>query len=298
MIQNLILAIDGGGICGLISLAILLRLLQTCPDLLQRCKLLAGTSTGGIIVLCLAAGIPASNILALYRDNGAAIFDQDFWQSVADGRGIWGAKYHNAKLHGLLFDILGNTTMDQLVTPVVVSSFCLDNNELDPAKRQWTPRFWTNKDAEVLVADVAMMTSAAPTYFPSYQHGGLWYVDGCVTGHVNPSLLALAYAGDSNTKLLSLGTGATMEHVSGVVHDGGDLQYLTRIGEMDLEGSRISSDILSRVALGDRYRRINPACNIAMDAWQQSSTLIQVGNQCDLGDVPEWLQDTPNGDAP
>jgi len=51
-----ILSFDGGGIRGLVTLAILKRLEAQIPSLIQGADLIAGTSTGGIIALGLAAG--------------------------------------------------------------------------------------------------------------------------------------------------------------------------------------------------------------------------------------------------
>jgi patatin-like phospholipase/acyl hydrolase len=47
------------------------RLCEQVPDLLNNVDLLAGTSTGGIIALGLAAGHPPAQLVALYRDNGS-----------------------------------------------------------------------------------------------------------------------------------------------------------------------------------------------------------------------------------
>jgi len=70
-----ILAIDGGGVKGLYSAAFIATMedrfgiqTRTCFDLI------AGTSTGGILALGLASGIPARKIVAFYKDWGPKIF--------------------------------------------------------------------------------------------------------------------------------------------------------------------------------------------------------------------------------
>lgn len=60
----IILSCDGGGVRGLIT-ALLLHDLN--PAFLQKVSLFAGTSTGSIIALGLAAGLPIEKILHLYR---------------------------------------------------------------------------------------------------------------------------------------------------------------------------------------------------------------------------------------
>ena len=60
----IMLSCDGGGVRGLITA----KLLQTLdPAFLQSVSLFAGTSTGSIIALGLAAGVPIGRIVALYR---------------------------------------------------------------------------------------------------------------------------------------------------------------------------------------------------------------------------------------
>src|ERR1700677_1623916 len=69
----IMLSCDGGGVRGLITA----KLLQTLdPAFLQSVSLFAGTSTGSIIALGLAAGVPIDQIVAIYRSmsNCHAIF--------------------------------------------------------------------------------------------------------------------------------------------------------------------------------------------------------------------------------
>ena len=53
-----ILSFDGGGIMGLFTTTILERLVEAHPRVIARADMLAGTSTGGIIALGLAHGLP------------------------------------------------------------------------------------------------------------------------------------------------------------------------------------------------------------------------------------------------
>ena len=79
-----IISFDGGGIRGLVTLALLKRLETQIPNLIKGADLLAGTSTGGIIALGLAAGKSVDEMIALYRDNGAKIFDDSSWDDLRD----------------------------------------------------------------------------------------------------------------------------------------------------------------------------------------------------------------------
>src|SRR5215510_1252204 len=79
-----LLAIDGGGIRGVLSLHILGRIEELLikeskrPDyrLADYFDYVAGTSTGGIIAAGIALGMSVAEILDFYAKNGAAMFDK------------------------------------------------------------------------------------------------------------------------------------------------------------------------------------------------------------------------------
>lgn len=62
-----VLSLDGGGIRGLLSLVLLDRIRKEVPGWLDKADLLASTSTGGIIALGIAHGVPLADIRALYE---------------------------------------------------------------------------------------------------------------------------------------------------------------------------------------------------------------------------------------
>jgi len=70
-----ILALDGGGIKGTFTAAVLAAWEK---DIGQRvCEhfdLITGTSTGGILAIGLGLGLPAERVLQFYRDQGPRIF--------------------------------------------------------------------------------------------------------------------------------------------------------------------------------------------------------------------------------
>src|SRR5258707_14330654 len=97
-----ILSFDGGGIRGLVTLAILKRLEAQIPNLIKDADLLAGTSTGGIIALGLAAGKSIDEMISLYQDNGKEIFDDSWLDDLKDIGGLSGADYDQKNLEKLL----------------------------------------------------------------------------------------------------------------------------------------------------------------------------------------------------
>ena len=61
-----ILAFDGGGIRGALSIEILCRIVDKYPRFLDEIDLFSGTSTGAIIASLLAKEVPLSEIKKLY----------------------------------------------------------------------------------------------------------------------------------------------------------------------------------------------------------------------------------------
>ena len=72
-----ILSIDGGGIRGIYPAYILQCIEERLNiKLLDTFDLIAGTSTGSIIAAGVATGLPASEIVEMYKKHGAKIFQK------------------------------------------------------------------------------------------------------------------------------------------------------------------------------------------------------------------------------
>ena len=78
-----ILSLDGGGIKGLYSAALLARLEEKSGEKAGDCfDLIAGTSTGGLIALGLASGKEAKDLVELYEKFGKSIFPTSNWRVI------------------------------------------------------------------------------------------------------------------------------------------------------------------------------------------------------------------------
>jgi predicted acylesterase/phospholipase RssA len=245
--RYLIISCDGGGIRGLIT-ALLLEKLK--PGFLQQTYLFAGTSTGGIIALALASGLSPSRLVQLYSKDGAKIFTTSTCfgssevakvrEAVASSKasvgGVWSdilehlyeyledlicVKYDNGGLKSVINLTLGSkasATIGSLQRKVMVTTFRLFNvqtNAWAPLVFHNIPNIPNNQTASTQVIDAAMSTSAAPTYFPPYNHPAFGYcADGGVVAN-NPALLAASMLIESGIPreqiwMLSLSTGDTI----------------------------------------------------------------------------------------
>lgn len=307
-----ILTFDGGGIRGLVTLALLKRLETHVPSLIRDADLLAGTSTGGIIALGLAAGMSVDDLIALYRDKGKDIFDDSWWDDLRDMGGLSGADYDQASLEKLLKGIFKGTRLKDLGRRVLIPTFDLDNESKVAAKRTWSPKFFHNfpgndSDGQETVVEVALRTSAAPTYFPS--HNG--FIDGGVVAN-NPSMAALTQALDTRggeppptlgeVSLLSLGTGTNLSFIKGATLDWGLAQWAKPLVSLLMDASTGIADYQCRQILRGAYRRLAPVfpadTNIKLDEWQRADDLLAFGQTTPLvdgwddGDVVQWLQES------
>ena len=296
-----ILTFDGGGIRGVYSARLLERLEQSNPGFLKRVNLLSGTSTGGIIALGLACGLTASDLVALYLTRGQEIFDDSWLDNVLDLGTIIGSQYDNRKLKKVLTETFGaKTKLGDLTKRVLIPTFDLANEKEPKPTRKWKPKFFHNyvgedSDGHELVVEVAMYTSAAPTFFPA--HKG--YIDGGVAAN-NPSMSALAQAIDTrfgdasvgSVRLLSLGTGTNPARIEGNDLDWGLAQWAKPLVSLMIDGMMGVADYQCARLLGDRYLRISPMLPqiIDLDDWRKAGELVDLADAADLTDADAWVK--------
>jgi patatin-like phospholipase/acyl hydrolase len=295
------LSLDGGGLRGVLTAKLLERLEQAVPGFLERVDMLAGTSTGGILALGLAAGLAPTEIGQLYKDKAARIFADSVWDDVRDLGKLTGADYSNQELQQAILERIGPISLDELSKRVLISSFDLDCPPTEPGRlRTWKPKFFHNfpgpqSDGDQKVVDVALRTSAAPSYFPIYQG----YVDGGVVVN-NPSMCALAQAINPATggqklediTLLSIGTGINPKYLS--VHDAdwGLAQWAPHLIHIMLEGGIGVADYQCRQILSECYMRLDPVLPVpvSLDQVKHIPLLEEIGEQVNLQLTIEWLE--------
>lgn len=274
-----ILSLDGGGIRGVLSAAILERLETECPGFLSSIDLFAGTSTGGILALGLASGMTPAQLRQLYEDSGNKVFVNRRWRNffrVEDYDQWLEADYSSDALEQALREEFDSKTLADLNKKVLVVSFDLVNKFA--AQRQWKPKIFNNfegdPDLKEKAIDVALRTSAAPTYFPIYQG----YADGGVIAN-NPSMCALSQAistgksGGGKTideiRLLSVGTGINLNYIDLKEDDDGKWGYVKwapKLINLMLDGSvDLVNYQCKQILGGEKYLRINPVMHEPVD---------------------------------
>ena len=300
-----VLTVDGGGVRGIIP-AIVLERLCAEPGLdgwLDRVDLVAGTSTGGLIALSLAAGIAPGDLRALYEKHASEVFADNLFDDVKDLGKLIGADYNVGNLERVVHETLGDKTLAQLDKRVLVTAFDLDNE--DPGERTWKPKLFHNypgpdSDGDALAYRVGTATAAAPTYFESFDG----YIDGGVFA-TNPSMSALTQTQDPRipdderaelheVRLLSLGTGRSLQHIEGPTHDWGYVQWVRPLINLMLDGVNGIADYQCKQLLGDHYHRLAPTFptgkQIGMDGVDEVPYLANFATALKLTATADWLR--------
>jgi len=305
MTRYRIVSFDGGGIRGLVTAIVLERLEAAVPGWLDGADLLAGTSTGGLIALGLAHGLQPAALRDLYELKGPRIFDDSWLDDLRDLGGITGAEYDNRALTCELRLALGDTRLRDLKKKVLVAAFDLDNEDPDPQRRGWKPKFFHNfsgsdSDGNTPAYKVGLYTTAAPTYFPSVDG----YIDGGMVAN-NPAMAALAQSQDrrsfsrpprlDDVRMISFSTGRSLYRVDGSRLDWGYGQWAKPLMSIMFEGMMGVADYQCRQILGNHYFRLEPVnpmhLAIALDDVKRIPDLVAFASVVDLDDAAKWLRE-------
>ena len=230
-----LLALDGGGIRGLISIELLAAIEACLRDrlgagpgfvLADYFDYIAGTSTGGIIAALLSLGLSVEQVRQFYVRQGRDMFRRPFapWR-------FFRSLYRESNLSGVLRDIFGaETTLgsDRLRTLLLLvmrnadtdSPWPLSNNP----RAKYNDRALPHCNLDLPLWALVRASTAAPVYFiPQKLRLGqrsFAFVDGGMTSYNNPAFLLFLMAtlppyrlcwpvGEEQLLLISVGTGGT-----------------------------------------------------------------------------------------
>ena len=283
-----ILSIDGGGIKGVFPAAYLAEIEKRFLDgrsIADHFDMIAGTSTGGIIALALAHGMTAQQALQIYVERGDRIFPTlKGWRRWARGlRWLFKPKHDQAVLQAELEGVFGDTLLNDACKRLVIPSFEGRYGEPFLYKTPHHPDY--QKDRHKTSAQVALHTTAAPSYYPGVDHDGYVMIDGGVWAN-NPVMNALVDAlacydvPRENVRILSLGTGDATFSVDETARNGGARHWAF------MRAFNAASRAQSKNALGQAYLLIGKSNVVRVDPPEADKPIA-------LDDVPRSLRELP-----
>lgn len=265
-----ILSLSGGGFLGLYTAAVLAELEERSGKrLCESFDLIAGTSIGGVIALGIASGRSAAGIRDAFIEYGPKIFPRPQpstklgWLAKF-ARNVAAPLYDPSPLRETIECILGSETrISDLTRPIVVPSVNLTKGGPKVFKTGHNARFVL--DWQLKASDVALATSAAPTYFPAHRIGNELFADGGVFAN-SPDMIALHEAENflgvrrEDIRILSVGTTTTDFAMSSSLDTNlGVMGWMKnqRLTDVMIGSQQALADDMMKHVLGERYLRID-----------------------------------------
>ena len=262
-----VLAIDGGGIRGLIPALVLAEIeRRTGRRIADMVDLIAGTSTGGILACALAKPDPlaASEVATVYEQEGPEIFSRSLLKRITSVEGFLDERYSNKGLVDTLERHLGDTPMKAATVPLLLTAYDTEARRIRFLRSE-------GEGSGATMVQAAQATSAAPTYFEPVRIGDESLVDGGVFA-INPAMCAYAEVAGRLDLLLSLGTGSNTRplHYKDI-KDWGQLEWARPLIDVVFDGGQGAVDFQLGALLDGSYVRLQTELREASDDLDDAS---------------------------
>jgi len=281
--KNLAIAIDGGGIKGMIvTKALSMVEAQLGYPLHERTGLTTGTSTGSIIAAGLGSGLEAKTLHELYLELGNEIFQKSIRTLLWP---LFNYRYSNLPLKKALDKYFGEKMTAELWKASHPIDVVITAYDVVESRTRFIKSYKSNY-ADWPVVKAVMASAAAPTYFPSIDGR---YVDGGLGSYGNPCYLAayeIMFALGwklEETTLISIGTGRDPNTIkSGEVNHFLPLRYINPILDaFQTSAADQQVNLVSRLFSGLDFRRfqVDLKTVIQMDDPSSIPGLIRYGEE-------------------
>ncbi len=256
------------GTGGLYTAEVLARLEAQAKRPLGQCfDLISGTSVGGLLALAIAMEKPVARVRDLFIERGDKIFPPERrakyrWSELISA--LRQPKYDDGPLREAVEEVLGkDTLLGDAIHRVVIPAVNMTKGSVQMFKTSHHQDFI--RDHLRKASEIAMATSAAPTFFPLAEMDNAYFADGGLVANA-PDMCALheacifLNAKPEDVSILSLGTTTTGFSLSRKLG-----RYLGKIHWMArgrLFSTIVSAqqqlvDFMLKHQLGDRYLRID-----------------------------------------
>jgi patatin-like phospholipase/acyl hydrolase len=265
------LALTGGGYRGLFTAqALAIIEAEIGEPIGRRFDLVCGTSIGGIVALAVAFEVPMAKVVQVFTERGEEIFPPERCSANASSvyydlfKNRSRPRYESGPLRDAITalipkDAILGEALHPAAIPTVNVSQGISQIIKTRHKQEW------NRDWKFKAVDVALATSAAPTFFELAEIGNDLFADGGLFANA-PDLVALHEAetffdvSAKHFRLLSIGTTTqsyAISHASG--RNFGILDWMKdqRLFSVMISAQQQFVDQIVKHRLQERYTRID-----------------------------------------
>ena len=249
-----VLALDGGGLRGIFTAATLAAWEEDFgTPIADHFDLIVGTSTGGVIALALGLGVSPAEILSIYVDHGDRIFPPARRKRRESWRRLRRPRYSAVALRAVLQDCFGEKLLADSRVRLAIPSYDLAADHVHLFR---TPHHRDlRRDWRVPVVDVALATTAAPTFLPAHRMEAHRLIDGGVWAN-NPALVGMAECFDrlggerGRIRVLNVGTTSEIRQRRPALDSGGLFTWRREGLDVMLRGQCLAATNHARLILG------------------------------------------------
>ncbi len=227
--------------------------------LVDHFDLIVGTSTGGIIALGLGLGLTPAEIVEFYLNDGANIFDHP---RLRLGLQLVRPKYSSTRLRNALTKVFEDKLLEDSDKRLCIPSYDLLRDKVHLFRTPHLERLV--RDGRTTAVDVALATTAAPTYFAPHKFDGLRLVDGGVWANTPvPTAINEAVNGFGidfrDLRILSVGTTSTVRDRPTRLDHGGLVAWGPHVTDVLLRAQAVAAvNTLALLLPADNWHRLDP----------------------------------------
>lgn len=269
-----VLAIDGGGIRGLIAAIVISKMQEVLKKPAYKLfDIISGTSTGAILALVLTTPQDNDNnqpkyssedLTKIYQEHGSFIFKKPFWKF-----GILNAKYNHENLEKVLDIYFGENKFNNCLQKTIITAYETSQRTTKVFKS------WYDESSAILTKDIGRCSSAAPTYFDPKELTNKCYIDGGIYAN-NSALCGYAEAKKlfpgEQIKVFSIGNGKSTRPLTyDQIKGWGAIRWVRPLIDMLFDSSMQTVDHVLGLVLGADYHRLQTELLIANDNLDDAS---------------------------
>ena len=246
----------------------------------------------GIIALGLASGLPTKEIVEIYEKYGPQIFPEA--KTGLDGliERMFHTRYDSTGLRESLQKFLEQKSMSDVSENIAVTSFDTSNSK--PVIFRSVYGKDNGQFNDVKLVDIALATSAAPTYFPAAEAGNSYMIDGGIWANC-PAMVGITESlkffnqNLRDIRILSIGTTTEPQFINRDQQKGGLITWAKPIPSTIMHATKLSTISQSNDLAGFFHRidTVVPPGRFSLDDTTAIGDLLALGRSEAEENFPE-----------